>query len=66
MPLSRPDLQRDILVLERRITRGPGTVPAEQRRAVADGEPGGGALGAYLDRVRDEAIEVSDAETGSG
>jgi alkylhydroperoxidase family enzyme len=67
MKLTNAKVRRDIEALERRITEGPGTVPAEQRRAAADAKPveGSAALAAYLEKVRKHAYKVTDEEVAA-
>jgi len=61
----RKDVQADVDALTRRVTRGPGVVPPAQRQAAVAGEKAEGALGAYLERVRTAAAEVTDEEVAA-
>ncbi len=65
MKLTRTEVQRDVDRLERRVTAGPGVVPRERRQAVAAGEAAGGPLGAYLEKVRHHAYDITDAEVAA-
>lgn len=65
MHLTRTEVQRDLEALRRRIATGPGVTNPSERQAAMAGELLPGPLGAYLDRVRYAAIDVSDAEVAA-
>jgi hypothetical protein len=65
MDLNRTEVQQDLDTLRRRITEGPGVTSPAERQAAAAGAFEATALGAYLDRVRYAAIEVTDEEVAA-
>jgi hypothetical protein len=59
--LTDEELARDLRGLAWRVFEGPGMTAADERAKAARGELGG-LLGQYLDKVRTNAVEVTDAE----